>query len=192
MHRLQFSLRIVCCALLVFFVTTIAGAQFRASIQGTVTDTSGGLIPEATVTVTNKGTAKEEKVTTSNEGFYRVSALAPGSYTVSVEKTGYKKKVFENVTVNAEATQGLDITLDVGDVSAVVTVSEETAPVLETENANVDKAITTQEVRTLPQFGRDPYELARLLCLTPPDRADQVDRFSKLRINRKSRLTDSE
>ncbi|PYS25256.1 MAG: hypothetical protein DMF72_02275 [Acidobacteria bacterium] len=162
MHRLQFSLRIVCCALLVFFVTTMASAQFRASIQGTVTDTSGGLIPEATVTVTNKGTAKEEKVTTSNEGFYRVSALAPGSYTVSVEKTGYKKKVFENVTVNAEATQGLDITLDVGDVSAVVTVSQETAPVLETENANVDKAITTQEVRTLPQFGRDPYELTRL------------------------------
>src|SRR5207237_7500535 len=42
------------------------------------------------------------------------------------------------------------------------TVSQETAPVHETENANVDKAITTQEVRTLPQFGRDPYELTRL------------------------------
>jgi hypothetical protein len=162
MHWVQRSLRVVCCALFVFSVTTIASAQFRASIQGTVTDTSGGLIPAATITVTNKETSKEEKVNTSNEGFYRVSSLAPGSYTVSAEKSGYKKKVLESVMVNAEAARGLDITLDVGDVSAVVTVSQESAPALETENANVDKAITTQEVRTLPQFGRDPYELARL------------------------------
>jgi hypothetical protein len=54
------------------------------------------------------------------------------------------------------------VQLEVGDVSATVTVTQETAQILETENANVDKAITTQEVRALPQFGRDPYELARL------------------------------
>src|SRR6266566_4380169 len=144
MYTVQVSLRVVCCALLVIFVTTIANAQFRASIQGTVTDASGALVPEPTVTVKNKETAKEETVTTSNEGFYRVSALAPGSYTVTVEKPGYKKKVLESVTVNAEATQGLDVTLDVGDLSAVVTVSQEAAAPLETENANVDKAITTQ------------------------------------------------
>ncbi len=162
MHRVQVSLRVVCCVLFVLFVSTISSAQFRAGIQGTVTDTSGGLIPDASVTVTNKETSKEEKVTTSNEGFYRVSSLAPGIYTVSAEKTGYKKKVLESVRVNAEATQGLDIILDVGDVSAVVTVSQESAASLETENANVDKAITNQEVRTLPQFGRDPYELTRL------------------------------
>ena len=162
MYTAQVSLRVFCCALLVFFATTIANAQFRASIQGTVTDASGALVPDASVTVKSKETAKEATVNTSNEGFYRVPALAPGSYTVTVEKPGYKKKVLENVTVNAEATQGLDVTLDVGEVSAVVTVSQEAAAPLETENANVDKAITTQEVRTLPQFGRDPYELTRL------------------------------
>jgi hypothetical protein len=139
-----------------------ASAQFRASVQGTVTDTGGGLVSDATVTVTNKETNKEEKVTTSSEGFYRVAALAPGTYMITVEKTGFKKKVLENVPVRAEATQGIDIALEVGDVSAVVTVAQETAPVLETEGANIDKGITTQEIRTLPQFGRDPYELARL------------------------------
>jgi len=162
MYRVQVSLRFICCALLIVFATAIANAQFRASIQGTVTDTSGALVPDATVTVKNKETAKEETVTTGDEGFYRVSGLAPGSYSVTVEKAGYKKKVLESVSVGAEATQGLNVTLDVGDVSAVVTVSQESAAPLETENANVDKAITTQEVRTLPQFGRDPYELARL------------------------------
>src|ERR1051325_8259091 len=154
--------RVLCCGSILSLLTITASAQFRASIQGTITDTSGGLVPEATVTVTNKETGKQDQVTSSGEGFYRVSALAPGNYTVTAEKTGYKKKVLENVAVRAEATQGLDISLEVGEVSAVVTVSQEAAAPLETETANIDKGITTQEVRTLPQFGRDPYELARL------------------------------
>jgi len=141
---------------------TISAAQFRASIQGTVSDTSGGLIPDATVTVTNKETGKEEKATTSNEGFYRVAGLPPGNYTVSAEKSGYKKKILESLSVNAETTQGVDIVLEVGEVSAVVTVAQEAAPLLQTENANVDKTITTQEVLRLPQASRDPYQLIRL------------------------------
>jgi len=81
---------------------------------------------------------------------------------MAVEKAGYKQKVFDNVVVNAEAVQGVDVALEAGDISATVTVTQDTVPILDTENANVDRAITTQEVRTLPQFGRDPYELTRL------------------------------
>jgi outer membrane receptor protein involved in Fe transport len=150
------------CVILFCLLGTVAQAQFKAAIQGTVTDTSGGLVPEAKITLTNTETAKTQETTSSGEGFYRLSGLAPGKYKLAVEKTGYKQKVLENVTVNAEAVQGLDIALDIGDVSATVTVTQETAPALDTENANVTRAITTQEVRTLPQFGRDPYELTRL------------------------------
>jgi hypothetical protein len=139
-----------------------AQAQFKAGIQGTVTDTAGGLIPEAKITLLNTETAKTQETTTSADGFYRLSGLAPAKYKLTVEKAGYKQKVFDDVVINAEAVQGLDVSLEPGEVSATVTVSEETGQTLETENANVDKAITTQEVRTLPQFGRDPYELARL------------------------------
>ena len=150
------------CGVLLLLVNITAIAQFRASIQGTVTDTSGGLVPQATITVTNKETGKTETTTASDEGFYRVSALPPGTYTVTAEKTGYKKKILENVSVRAEAVQAVNISLDVGEVSATVTVSQEAASPLESEQANIDKGITTQEIRTLPQFGRDPYELARL------------------------------
>ena len=162
MLSVQISFRIIFCGFLLLLLSTAASAQFRASIQGTVTDTSGAVVPDATITVTNKETGKVDTVTTTGEGFYRVAALAPGSYTITVEKTGFKKKVLENVSVRAEATQGIDIAIEVGDVSVVVNVSGETAPVLETESANIDKGITTQEVRALPQFGRDPYELTRL------------------------------
>jgi len=150
------------CGLLLLFIVTTASAQFRASIQGIVKDTSGAVIPEATVTVTNKETGKQQQVTASSEGFYRVSGLAPGTYTVSAEKAGYKKKVLESVTVSAEATEGLDISLDVGDVTATVTVAQEATSLLQTENANVDKTISNQEVMRLPQASRDPYQLIRL------------------------------
>src|SRR5258705_6987780 len=123
-----------------------ASAQFRASIQGTVQDTGGALVPQATITVTNSETGKSQQTTSSDEGFYRISGLAPGLYSITVEKTGYKKTALERVSVSAEATQGVDIALEVGEVAATVTVSQESAPLLQTENANVDKTITTQEV----------------------------------------------
>jgi len=139
-----------------------AQAQFKAGIQGTVKDSSGGLVPEAKVTLTSKETGKTQEATASDEGFYRLSGLAPGRYTITVERTGYKKTVLENVEVSAETVQGLDIALEAGEVSATVTITQETVQLLETENANVDKTITNEEILRLPQSGRDPYELARL------------------------------
>jgi hypothetical protein len=154
--------RIAMCGLFLLLAFGTAEAQFKAGIQGTVTDSGGGLVPDAKVTLLNTETGKLQETTTSADGFYRLSGLAPAKYKLTVEKAGYKQKVFDDLTINAEAVQGLDVSLDPGDVSATVTVTEESGQTLETENANVDKAITTQEIRTLPQFGRDPYELARL------------------------------
>src|SRR6185503_4333437 len=88
--------------------------------------------------------------------------LAPGKYELTVEKTGYKKSFSENVSVVAEIIQGVDVILETGEVTATVTVTDEASSQLETENANVNKGITTAEVKRLPQAGRDPYELARL------------------------------
>lgn len=155
-------LRAVICTLVIIAFSSTALAQFRASIQGTVTDPAGAVVPEATVTLTSNETARSVTVTTSGEGFYRFDALAPGIYTLAVEKAGFKKTTFESVAVAAEQAQGVDVVLTTGEVSEVVTVTETTSPALETENANLNKAISTTEVRQLPQFGRDPYELARL------------------------------
>lgn len=163
MNRTLFLfVRAVVCGLVLLFTVTTASAQFKAGIQGTVTDTAGALVPEAKVTLVNTETGKTQETTTSDEGFYRLSGLAPAKYKLTVEKAGYKQKVFDNLAVNAEAVQGIDVALEVGEVSATVTVTQETSQTLETENANLNKAITTQEVRALPQFGRDPYELVRL------------------------------
>lgn len=162
MFRLSLSARLLFCGLFILVPLLTANAQFKASIQGTVSDATGGLVPDASVTVTNKDTNTKQTTATSAEGFYRITGLPPGNYLLVVEKTGFKKQIFENVIVNAENTEGLNIVLETGQVAETVTISEATAQGLNTENADVSRALTTKEIRELPQVGRDPYELVRL------------------------------
>jgi hypothetical protein len=139
-------------------------AQFTASIGGTVKDATGAIVSGANVTVTNAETGKSQQTVTGDEGFFRVSGLPPGKYTVSADASGFKKKVIENLVLHAEETQGVNIILEAGQVSESVTVSATTneAAQIHTENANVDRAITTREILRIPQVGRDPYELIRM------------------------------
>jgi hypothetical protein len=158
------ALHFFVCASMVAALAATCNAQFTASIGGTVKDSSGALISGANVTVTNNETGKTQQTVTGDEGFFRVSGLPPGTYTVSADAGGFKKKVIENLLLHAEETQGVTITLEAGQVSESVTVSataNDTAQI-HTENANVDRAITTREILRIPQAGRDPYELIRM------------------------------
>ena len=154
--------RLTMCGLFLFVAVVTTQAQFRAGVQGTVSDSSGALVPDAKVVLKETETGKTQEAATNGEGFYRITGLAPGKYELSVEKTGYKKSFTENLTVTAEVIQGIDVILEIGDITAVVTVNNEVTAQLETENANVTKGISTTEVKRLPQSGRDPYELIRL------------------------------
>ncbi len=154
-------LRGVGIASILFICATVATAQFRAAVQGVVADSAGGSVPGATVVLTNKDTNQSQTATTNDGGFYRFSALPPGNYSLSVEKENFSKALVDDVKVDAEATKGQDITLQAGAITETVTVEADAAP-LQTEDANIRKTITTEEVLRLPQAGRDPYELIRL------------------------------
>lgn len=163
MSRTIFSLvRISMCGVFILSVMITAHAQFRAGVQGTISDSSGALVPGARVILKDTETGKIQETTTSEEGFYRITGLAPGRYELTVEKEGYKKSFSQNLNVGAENIQGVDVILEIGEITATVTISDEAVNQLETENANVTKGITTTEVKRLPQAGRDPYELIRL------------------------------
>jgi carboxypeptidase family protein/TonB-dependent receptor-like protein len=164
MHRRSSNfLRAGACALIILSMLTPVYAQFKASIQGTVTDPSGAVVSGATVIVLNQETGKSQQTTTGEEGFYKVAGLPPGLYTITAEISGFKKKALENVAIHAEETQGIDIALEAGQVTESVTISAgaETTQI-NRENPSIDRAITTQEIRRIPQVGRDPYELIRL------------------------------
>src|SRR6476620_3064822 len=143
------------------FMAVAVQAQFRAGVQGTVTDNAGGTVPGATVTLTSKETNQSQQTQSGDEGFYRFTNLAPGLYSISVEKQDFKKTLVDDVKVDAEAIKGIDLVLNAGVISETVTVQADTLS-LETEDANIRKTITTEEVLQLPKAGRDPYELARL------------------------------
>lgn len=163
-HSMRTKLKLTTFLVSLFFLSIFAitgNAQFKAAVQGTVTDNVGGTVTGAKVTLTNKETNQTQQTQTSSEGFYRFSNLAPGLYTITVEQQGFKKRVVSDLNVEAEAVKGQDISLDVGGVSETVTVqASDTA--IQTEDGNIRKTISTDEVLSLPQSGRDPYELARL------------------------------
>jgi hypothetical protein len=144
----------------VLFLVLPAFAQYGASIQGTVQDKSGAVVAGASVEITNQATAVRQTTNTSDSGFYRVAALTPGRYKVVVSADSFKTSAIDNVGVEAETVRGLNVTLEPGGTQETVVVTGQVAGV-ETENANISEAITTQEILRLPQYGRDPYELVR-------------------------------
>ena len=129
--------RMTLCGLFLLSAMITAHAQFRAGVQGTISDSAGALVPDAKVTLKDLETGRTRRPRRSEEGFYRIIGLAPGRYELTVEKTGYKKSLSENVTVSAEVIQGVDVILEIGEVTAVVTITDEAVAQLETENANV-------------------------------------------------------
>ncbi|HKF25073.1 MAG TPA: carboxypeptidase-like regulatory domain-containing protein, partial [Candidatus Acidoferrum sp.] len=140
----------------------MAAAQYRASIQGTVTDAQGSVVSGATVTLTNQETNLSQTATTNENGYYSFNALPPSRYTITVEKTGFKKKVLQDVGLVAEQVNGVSIQLEVGEVTTAVTVTGDQVPLLDTETASNSGTVTHESYQRLPSFGRDPFQLLQL------------------------------
>src|ERR1700731_2203745 len=117
----KFVFRIAFLLACVTVIVTGVHAQYRPGIQGTVLDSQGNTVEGATVTLTNKETGKVTQDATNSSGVYNFLGLPPGRYRLDVEITGFKKKTIENVIVEGEQTQGVNVTLDLGDLSQTET-----------------------------------------------------------------------
>lgn len=120
-----------------------------ATIQGTVSDPTGAVIPRAQVTVTNLGTGATLTQNTTGAGFYSISPLDTGTYSVTVTAQGFKKLVRSHVQVNGMQVLGLNLTMTLGETTQTVTVSSAPPP-LETEDATVGATLGGQEYQSLP------------------------------------------
>jgi hypothetical protein len=145
----------------VLFVPAVSQAQFRASVQGNVLDPSGAVVPNATVTLINSETGRQQRSHSNDDGFYVFNGLAPGLYTATAEKAGFRKLTLEDIRVEAEQVRGLNLHLETGEVTQSITVTE-SGPAVQTENANISGAFSSEQIRALPQLNRNPYELIRL------------------------------
>jgi hypothetical protein len=139
-----------------------AYAQYRASIQGVVTDPQGGVVSGATITLKNLETNQTLTATTDENGIYNFNALPPSKYSLTAEMGGFKKKVLENVGFIAEQANALNIQLEVGQVTESITVSGDSTPLMDTETASVTGTVSGNEIQHMPSFGRDVFQLLQL------------------------------
>ncbi|MDE3201468.1 MAG: TonB-dependent receptor [Acidobacteriota bacterium] len=139
-----------------------AQAQYGASLQGTVTDTTGAVIPGATITMVDQETNRTLTATSDPAGVFTINHLAPSKYTITITRDGFKKKVLSNVSLLAEQANNLTVQLEVGAAAETVTVNAATTPVIDTETGNVGGTISQNDLAKMPVFGRDPFQLIQL------------------------------
>lgn len=134
-------------ALTPFAVQAQIGAT--ATIQGTVTDPSGAVVPGAEVTVVNLGTGAQVRQKTTGSGFYSIAPLEIGSYSLTVSASGFKKLVRYNIHLNGMQVLGLNLKLSIGSATQTVTVSTAPPP-LETQDATLGAALQNRVYTQLP------------------------------------------
>ena len=151
-------------AVLPLALSTPAFAQSQAingTIEGTIVDTSGGVLPGVTVTVTNTDTGSERSVVTNEYGLYRAPLLQLGSYRVVAELQGFKKFERTGVTLSAGQTAVINVTLGVGQVSETVSVTAD-SPIVDLGKVDQGRTLNEREIKSLPLTSRNPYNFALL------------------------------
>src|ERR1700722_4874244 len=139
-----------------------AHAQYRASIQGVVTDPQGAVVSGVTVTLKNLDTNQTLTATTDDSGIYNFNALPPSKYSLTVEKAGFKKKILDNLGIIPEQANAVNVQLDLGVISESVTVSGDSTPLMDTQTASINGVVSSNQIQHLPSFGRDVLKLAQL------------------------------
>jgi len=150
---------LVLCALAV----SVFGQDFRATIQGQVTDASGSVIPGATVRAVNSQTSEAKEVKSSSAGLYVIPYLNPGTYTVEATAAGFQSLKRTDIVLRVADKLNLGLQLSLGQVSQEITVTGQ-QEVLETGSA--DRGLVFDPIKTqeYPLNGRQTY---MLLALTP-------------------------
>jgi hypothetical protein len=139
-----------------------AGAQSQASngsIEGTITDASGAVLPGVTVTVTNIETGISQTVVTNERGLFRAPLLPLGTFKVVAELQGFKRVEKTGITLSVGETAVVNAAMSVGQVSETINVSAD-SPALNTARIDVGHTMSNTEVHNLPLVARNPYNFA--------------------------------
>src|ERR1700691_4313988 len=138
----------------VLIVTLIGTLTARAQVlygtlTGTVTDKTGAVIPNAAVSLSDQATGQVRSATADAQGNYQLTNLLPGTYTLSVQQAGFAGFTEKDIAIEINRQVRVDATLQPAGVTQVVTVTQ-TAPMLQTETAEVNHEITDEQLAQLP------------------------------------------
>jgi hypothetical protein len=170
MHSKRIGLFLPLIALAVgLLVNVSAFGQSTATVQGSITDSKGAVVPSATVVVRNKATSFERTTQTDSDGNYQVAALPVGLYTIEVRASGFKTQLADQVSMQVAQTVVQNFQMDVGAISEQVLVTSD-VPVIETATTSVGTVINQRTVQEIPLNGRHFVDLGLLIpgSVTPP------------------------
>src|ERR1035438_7858299 len=163
-------------ALVLLAVVPIAQAQTtRGRISGLVTDESKAVVVNASVTLLNVNTQAKVVRQTSGTGLYVFDNVDPGTYSVTLEMTGFRKFVQENILLQTGGDVTVNVTLKTGSVETTVTVSE-TPGQVEFNSTNNDITIDSKMVDDVPRLERNPFKLT-LIAPTATNTRYEIEPF---------------
>jgi len=132
-----------------------------ATLTGTITDSSGGQVPNAQVVIKDVSTGVERTVTTNKDGFYIAANLLPAEYQVTVTATGFNTEIKNGIKLNVGMEQEFNLVLQIGTVTHRVEVTAE-APAVQLASSDISATVQATTVRELPLNGRSWTDLAAL------------------------------
>lgn len=157
---LHYGATLICC---MFLALLSAHAQFTSGIEGTVSDATDAVIPNAAVTLSNPATGSTLTVQTTGAGYYRFPALSSSIFKISVSAPGFETLTQENIKTEVALTSNVNLRLQLGTATTEVTVAD-TPPPIQLNDASVSGTVGQREVQELPLPGRNFYSL---VVLTP-------------------------
>ncbi len=158
-ERLGMFVALICLSLL---CAVGARAQETGDIVGTVTDSTGAVVPNATVTLTNTGTNVSQTTQSGGDGNYLFTLLQVGSYTIKVSATGFKTASNAAIALSSGDRARVDVKLEVGEQTTTVEVQATIAPALQTDTSTIGQLTSSQAVEDLPLNGRNLIQLVYL------------------------------
>lgn len=163
--RLKFFLTVVATMILALSINNIFAQSGTTGVSGTVTDSQGAVVAGASVTLSNPEKGFKRTVVTNDSGNYSFASILPDTYTVEVEKSGFKKSVQTNIKALIDSPIEVNISLEVGQVGEIVTVTANSIDSLvNTTDASVGTNFQPQQIQQLPTDSRN---IASLLSLQP-------------------------
>src|SRR5664279_4123008 len=150
------AIYLVACALMLLVTAPRGFAQFSSGFTGIVVDQTGAVLPDAKVTVIDQATLITHVATSNESGNFRISSLAGGTYTITVEASGFKTWKQTGVQLESNKTETLHPSLVLPTQSTSVQVSEAVASV-ETDKSDTSREISEQTIATAPLIGRNVY-----------------------------------
>jgi len=170
MSRNKFGLFLPLIAIAVGLLASVtAFGQSTATVQGSITDSKGAVVPSATVVVRNKATSIERTSQSDTDGNYQVAALPAGTYVIEVKANGFKTQLADQVILGVAQIVVQNFQVEVGAISEQVLVTSD-VPVIETATTSVGTVINQRTVQEIPLNGRHFVDLGLLIpgSVTPP------------------------